>query len=427
MGQLLCTGTTPNMLSFNHLVFLTTFVTCCVARQPNIGIFNVVKFPNDVCKGSGTMNGTCYTQEECSDKKGTASGSCADGFGVCCVISLSCGGTTYDNCTYLSQASTTTPGSGCEYTICPISTSVNRIRLDLTTFTIAGPVTLATADNDGTPTATVATQTSTVGHCATDRFSATGAPVICGENKGQHMILDTDGTACVKAVFSYGSATTSRTYEIHVTQYDSRNTMGGPTGCLQYYTSNTGTISSFNFGGAVQSSGGALGNPHLANQDYTVCIRNNADKCLICYAEIIGYASPAASQNSFGLSVTSTAKKQQADVGTNCKTDYIYIPNGTGGNTAAIRTTLIGTAIAANGLGRHCGRVLSSISAGAISTTVCSRVAPFSIGVFFDGTELYGSGAKKDVQNVNEASTHGTFGASGSSGFSIGFSQISCA
>ena len=115
------------------------------------------------------------------------------------------------------------------------------------------------------------------------------------------MILDTDGTACVKAVFSYGSATTSRTYEIHVTQYDSRNTMGGPTGCLQYYTTNTGTITSFNFGGAVQSSGGALGNPHLANQDYTVCIRNNADRCLICYAEIIGLAATAATQNSFGV------------------------------------------------------------------------------------------------------------------------------
>ena len=47
-------------------------------------------------------------------------------------VSLSCGGTTYDNCTYLSQASTTTPGSGCEYKICPMSTSVNRIRLDFT-------------------------------------------------------------------------------------------------------------------------------------------------------------------------------------------------------------------------------------------------------------------------------------------------------
>ena len=31
------------------------------------------------------MNGTCYTAEECSDKKGKASGSCANGFGVCCV------------------------------------------------------------------------------------------------------------------------------------------------------------------------------------------------------------------------------------------------------------------------------------------------------------------------------------------------------
>ena len=31
------------------------------------------------------MLGTCYTEQECSDRVGTASGPCADGFGVCCV------------------------------------------------------------------------------------------------------------------------------------------------------------------------------------------------------------------------------------------------------------------------------------------------------------------------------------------------------
>ena len=29
--------------------------------------------------------GTCYTAEECEDNSGTASGSCADGYGVCCI------------------------------------------------------------------------------------------------------------------------------------------------------------------------------------------------------------------------------------------------------------------------------------------------------------------------------------------------------
>ena len=41
-------------------------------------------FPNDVCK-AGTKNGTCYTQAECTERNGEESGSCASGFGVCCV------------------------------------------------------------------------------------------------------------------------------------------------------------------------------------------------------------------------------------------------------------------------------------------------------------------------------------------------------
>ncbi len=41
-------------------------------------------FANDPCVGS-TKNGTCYTAEECSDRSGVNSGSCAGGYGVCCV------------------------------------------------------------------------------------------------------------------------------------------------------------------------------------------------------------------------------------------------------------------------------------------------------------------------------------------------------
>jgi len=126
------------MCPFKHLAILAIIaLTSCAAlpasdeKQGKIGIFNVVRFPNDVCKGSGSLNGTCYTKEECSNRKGTASGECANGFGVCCVISLTCGGSSSDNCTNLVQAATTSPTTDCQYKICPVSSSVNRIRLDL--------------------------------------------------------------------------------------------------------------------------------------------------------------------------------------------------------------------------------------------------------------------------------------------------------
>ena len=47
-------------------------------------VFFSSSFPNDVCK-AGTKNGTCYTQAECTERNGEESGSCASGFGVCCV------------------------------------------------------------------------------------------------------------------------------------------------------------------------------------------------------------------------------------------------------------------------------------------------------------------------------------------------------
>ena len=35
-------------------------------------------------------------------KEGVAQGACAGGFGVCCTFSTKCGGTTYENSTYLT-------------------------------------------------------------------------------------------------------------------------------------------------------------------------------------------------------------------------------------------------------------------------------------------------------------------------------------
>ncbi len=86
---------------------------------------------------------------------GTASGSCANGFGVCCVceswlfmeaqtlvlmqsllfipVQLGCGQSSSENNTYLLMASTTNPSiPNCVYSLCEASPNVCRIRLDFT-------------------------------------------------------------------------------------------------------------------------------------------------------------------------------------------------------------------------------------------------------------------------------------------------------
>ena len=60
------------------------YILCVVRIFMNQTLLNI-KFQNDVCNTETAMNGTCYTAEECSDRDGVATGSCADGFGVCCV------------------------------------------------------------------------------------------------------------------------------------------------------------------------------------------------------------------------------------------------------------------------------------------------------------------------------------------------------
>ena len=44
------------------------------------------RFPNGACMSSSAgKNGTCYAEDECKNKGGTGYGSCAGGYGVCCV------------------------------------------------------------------------------------------------------------------------------------------------------------------------------------------------------------------------------------------------------------------------------------------------------------------------------------------------------
>jgi len=427
------------MGSFGTLALLAILGTTVYAlpqqQAKAIGIFNVVRFPNDVCNTETAMNGTCYTAEECSDRDGIATGSCADGFGVCCVISLACGATTSENCTYLSLAATATvAGTACTYTICPASSTVSRIRLDLTTFTIAAPV---TPDLTGAAASSLLTG-GAIGQCAMDTFQVTGSggssPVICGSNDGQHLIVDTDGAACVTAAFSFGLDAITRNYRIHAIQYDKLNEMGGPAGCLQFFTGAMGTVNTFNWVAVATST-------HLANQDYDVCVRRMQDRCTICWSPIIAgnsLAAPDTIRGTFGLSNADTAADAIpfGGIGPDCaldevpgqedSNDYVIIPNGVAVDVAANAALTVGTAVVVQGADKFCGRFFSAAAASVADGTICSRVTPFKISVFTDGAEATMVGEALVMAKANEASAGLADTPTGTMGFSLGFSQIAC-
>lgn len=420
-----------------HLAILAILATTLVfaipeeeeRRQKAIGIFNIVKFDNDVCISDNmNMNGTCYTAEECTDRNGVASGSCAEGYGVCCIITLTCGSTTSENCTYLQQMASMNPATdpspagatSCTYTICPRDSTINRIRFNMQVFQIDGPVGIPATETTGEPTAAAATTIPAVGTCNSDTFVVSGTqgpyPVICGMNTGQHMIVDTDGTECVNAVFAFGGNTNSRAYTIHVMQFARSNEMGGPPGCLQFFTGQTGTVSSFNWQGVADR----VTSVHLANQFYDVCVRRLATSCVICWHQV-NPGSAAGGIGSFGLSTSTAASAAATDagVGASCASDFIQIPFSFG--MADLQITSVPA------LGNHdfCGRYLNAVDGSITDATVCSIAVPFHLTVVFDGGEQ-GAGdgfATADTNEVASGDAAETTGPFGTMGFSLGFEQ----
>merc|ERR1719433_325945 len=174
------------------------------ARQ--LSLFSVVQFPNNECTSSSstTTTGTCFTSSECTSRGGTSSGSCAAGFGVCCVLSTStCSETVSNNRTYIRNPgypSSWTPTSTgtCTTTINKCSDDICQLRLDFQTF--SGYTVAAT------------------GAC-TDSFQAAGQtgknpPAICGTNSGYHMYVEFGASATDSITLTTTYTATTKTWNI---------------------------------------------------------------------------------------------------------------------------------------------------------------------------------------------------------------------
>ncbi|XP_057653655.1 uncharacterized protein LOC130892311 [Diorhabda carinulata] len=327
----------------------------------------LVRFANSGCTSGSLLLGTCLRKRQCSDISGTASGSCASGIGVCCVIIRSCGDTSAYNSTYFTNTNypaSITTSTRCVMTIEKASSDICQVRIDFLNFILSQP--------------------NATGVCTTDALYVTGGaglvPVLCGDNTGQHIYVDFNGNENIQLIVTTSGSGFSRSWNFLVTQIACACPTRAPSGCLQFYNTTTGTVNSFNYGvgsNIINSNTGLPGTRELVNENYGVCINM-----------LPGYCSIQWSSNGFIVTGIPGSGYDNL-IGTSCTTDFVIIPNPYYTNGTAVNSD------------RFCGTSL---------TTVISSLKPFVLYVVTDGTE--GTTGSDDVANT---------------GFSLTFTQLACA
>ncbi|KYM94988.1 hypothetical protein ALC62_14583 [Cyphomyrmex costatus] len=332
-------------------------------------LFTLVKFENGICDGLNGENGTCVAAAECVQRGGTPSGVCANGYGVCCIVTVSCGGMTSDNNTHFvnpNYPSTYDGIQSCQLTIVKSDPDVCQYRLDFVQFNIRGPET-----------------TNNV--CVYDQFIVSGGnpvPIICGNNDGNHMYIDTGvgQTNPVTLTFVTSSNSFSRSWKVRISQIRCSTIYRAEEGCLQYFTGVSGQIKSFNYDPMIGLQ--------LSNQDYSICIRMERNFCGIQYmacsddAQGIMTTTIATNQirsNSFTLTGNTQTAQTGSMTGTTCMTDWLSIPCAT--NLNRLPSTPMTC------VDRLCGGAFNSEASSLNSSTIISTIKPFRLIFHTDSIE----------------------------------------
>jgi len=346
------------------LCIFLAFVAICIAQQERekklFSIFSVVSFKNDPCQSTSSIssgstdyrNGTCRTSEECSDKGGSIKGSCASGFGVCCVHIIDDDDDTdvNHNDTYIQNPnfpSAYDEDNDINYKVNKVSDDICYLRLDFEQFQTNHNVNGDGACNDYLE---ITTQ------------SGINPPnQLCGTLTGQHMYVvigpDASDTVDLKLAVST-SDTNANKWEIKVAQVPCNSMYSPPEGCAQWFTGATGQMRSLNFGSLI-----------LQNTDYNACIRQEAGFCCTEYTTC---------NDDFGTFRFDTTAQATAvaGVGATCTEDYVYI-EGAGGS----KNSIVGP-------NRFCGSYLNFDDTAKLNEPIVDCTGPFQVGVHSDGTSV---------------------------------------
>ncbi|OTF80578.1 hypothetical protein BLA29_004052 [Euroglyphus maynei] len=327
------------------------------------------------CLDASNQSGTCYTALECKKLGGNPSSKCAKGLGTCCIMSRTCHNSTYNKVVYFKNPSyplTDSEQNFCDLSVNIVDADICQLRIDFLEFQIDPP---------------------TEGNCLGDKFTATASgmtptavPVLCGNNRNQHIYLSLPAHQEKRSVSIVFETNALGDYRFHlkITQIDCRVrqppaqtgpfssistlaarqsrtiyqkipnqlTYPAPTGCLQYYTSPSGTFESFNFG------------HYLNNLDYAICIERQPDACRVIYS---------ATDLNFGIESSQTGT--MPGVGDQlCGNDYLLL---VGGSQTGEGTTK----------DRYCGGKLAYSSLETTETPVITKAnGPIVIRFHSDAT-----------------------------------------
>lgn len=359
----------------------------------------MVKFPNDECYDATNQTGVCYSALECKAYGGTGSTACAKGFGTCCSINRFCNQVSSQKVVYFmnpSYPAADTATSYCPFTIEVQDPDVCQIRLDFMDFNMDQPIDGRCMGDKMTVTAGGLNAKSIPILCGMNKdqhmyvniprstssytvTSTTGSNV--NAYRSASLLIQTNGNGaykwrirvtqvnCVRNPAESNSYSGNnggsindmmsgqgRTYSsVSVAPSRAKRMIGSklrfipfatlkvthpaPSGCLQYFTEPTGTISSFNYG------------RYLANTDYAICIERSPTTCKVTLRPV----------EKFGIFMSSGVRQNFAGVGdTDCLYDYLSIP---GGALDGMKETK----------DRHCGSILSNVHGDSIGQSIVTR------------------------------------------------------
>ncbi|XP_017770959.1 PREDICTED: uncharacterized protein LOC108558534 [Nicrophorus vespilloides] len=231
-------------------------------RIPKVLNFFPIPVEEECKANDGRRTGVCMNTYECRMQGGTSHGSCALGFGVCCVFKATCNQDVFNNLTYFVNPHfpdlTHSMSSNCELKVKKIDPEIAQIRLDFIHFNLGQP-------------------NRRTGVCEEDTFVMAGgnatALTMCGLNSGQHVFFDVENVnEAISINMVLGKRSVSRLWEVRITQIPFAQR--APIGCLQYHTGPKGRIQTLNF---------ADNGRRLANQDYNICTRQETGMCSIAY------------------------------------------------------------------------------------------------------------------------------------------------
>ena len=183
-----------------------------------------------------------------------------------------------------------------------------------------------------------------------------------------YMDMGGESTNTATVSFTFSGTSTTRQWDIKVTQIPCYASWKPPGGCLQFHTDLAGRIKTFNFDDSSDQQ-------HLASQEYNICIRPQAGYCCVEY-------SLCSDTNSWTLDADADIANT-ADLDSQCNADdHLRIQGFSaecdpGNSNIALHTKLCGTVFEAS----------TTMALASSDTKICDCVSPYNIEVYTDAIQ----------------------------------------